>query len=77
MVAPIIVSLLVSLALNIIAYLLMPKPKAAKPEAAKDMEEPTADAGRDMPVIFGTITIKSPNCLWSGQKSKRSYKVKA
>jgi len=69
--------LLIALALQIVSYLLMPKPKSPKPEAATDMEEPTADAGRAMPVIWGTITIKSPNCLWSGQKSKRTYQVKA
>lgn len=70
------VPLLISLALNIVSYLLMPKPKAPKPEGAKDMENPTADAGREIPVIFGELTIKSPNCLWFGQKSRRTYKVK-
>lgn len=77
MIFPWLVSLLIGLALNIISYLLMPKPKAPKPETVKDMENPTADAGRELPVIFGTITIKSPNCLWFGEKSKRTYKVKA
>jgi len=71
------VAFLVALALNIVSYLLMPKPKAAKPEAAKDMDNPTAEAGRPMPVPFGTNTIKGLNVVWFGEKSLRSYSVKS
>ena len=71
------IALLVGLALNIIAYLLLPKPKQAKPEAAKDMDNPTADAGRPIPVIFGTITVKGLNVLWYGDKNMRTRKVDA
>ena len=72
-----LVPLLIGLALNIVSYLLMPKPKSAKPEAAKDMDDPTAEAGREMMVVFGEVTVKSPNCLWFGEKSSNAYKVKA
>lgn len=68
-------ALLVGLALNIIAYLIMPKPKTPKPEAAKDMENPTASAGRPLPVVFGTITVQGGNLLWFGEKTKDTYKV--
>jgi len=71
------IPLLISLALNIAAYLLMPKPKGPKPEAARDMDNPTAEAGREIPVVFGTLTVKGLNCLWFGDKSIRTYKVKA
>lgn len=71
------VALGISLAISIISYLIMPKPKAPKPEAAKDLEDPTAEAGRPIPVVFGTITVKGLNVLWFGDKSKRTYKVKA
>jgi len=71
------VSLLISLALSIVSYLIAPKPKVAKPEAAKDLEDPTAEAGRPIPVLFGTVTIKGLNALYSGEKSKRTYEVKA
>ena len=70
------IPLLIGLALNVVAYLLMPKPKQAKPEAAKDMESPTAEAGREIPVVFGEMTIKSPNCLWFGDKAMHTYQVK-
>lgn len=70
------ISLLIGLALNIIAYLLMPKPKQQKPPAVRDMEGPTAEAGRPIPVIFGTVLVKSPNFLWWGERYSKQYKVK-
>lgn len=71
------VALIVSLVLNVVSYLIMPKPKQSKPDAAKDMDDPTAEAGRPMPVVFGTMTVSGLNVLWFGQKSTRSYSVKA
>ena len=70
------VALLVGLAINIIAYLIMPKPKQPKPPAAKDLEDPTAEAGRPMPVVFGTITVKGGNIVWFGEKSLKEYEKK-
>lgn len=72
-----LVMLAISIALSFIAYLLMPKPKQPKPPAAQDLESPTADAGRPVPVVFGTVTVKGLNVLWSGDKKVREYKVKA
>lgn len=71
------VALGISLAISIVSYLIMPKAKAPKPEAAKDLEDPTAEAGRPIPVVFGTMTVKGLNVLWFGDKSKHTYKVKA
>lgn len=72
-----VVSILVSLALSIISYLLTPKPKTAKPDAAKDMDDPTAEAGRPYPVVFGEVTVKGGNVLWFGDKQIKTRKVKA
>lgn len=71
------IGLLVGLVINVVAYLIMPKPKVAKPEAAKDMDAPTADAGRPIPVVFGTMTVKGINVLWYGDRSTNTYEVKA
>lgn len=71
------VQLAISIALNVIAYLIMPKPKAPKPEAAKDLEDPTAEAGRPIPVLFGRMLIKGPNVVWFGEKDISTYKVAA
>ena len=70
------IALLVGLALNIIAYLIMPKPKQPKPPAAKDLEDPTAESGRPMPAVFGTITVKGSNIVWFGEKSLHEYEKK-
>lgn len=77
MVAGWLIALAISLAIQIVAYIIMPKPKSPKPEAAKDLESPSAEAGRPIPVIFGTVLIKGPNVLWFGDKSTRTFKVKA
>lgn len=66
----------VSLVLSYAAYLLAPKPKQPKFEAA-DLKNPTTSAGRPIPVIFGTVTLKSPNVLWFGEKAVQTYKVRA
>lgn len=71
------IPLLVGIALNIVAYLLMPKPKTPKPAAAKDFDSPTAEAGRPIPVVFGEVTVKGLNVLWFGEKATRQYQVKA
>lgn len=65
--------LLVGLVLQVVSYILTPRPKGPKPDATRDLEAPTADAGRPIPVVFGTLTVKSPNCLWYGEINKHSY----
>ena len=72
-----LLTLLIAIALNVVSYLLAPKPKTSKPEAAKEMEDPVAEAGMEIPVVFGTLTKKGPNILWFGDKSMRTYKIDA
>lgn len=69
--------LAIAVALLVISYALIPKPKQAKPGAVQDLDNPTAEAGREIPVIFGTITVKGLNVLDFGEKSIRSYEVKS
>lgn len=71
-----LIMFLVAVAVSYVAYLLAPKPKTPKQEAA-DLQEPTVSAGRPIPVVFGTMTVKSPNVLWYGEKRVREYEVKA
>lgn len=71
-----LVALVVAIALQIIAYLITPKPKAPK-SATRDLEYPTAEAGRPIPFVWGTVTIKSSNVLWYGERDIRKYKVNA
>lgn len=71
--------LVIGLALASVAlsWLLRPKVKAPKPDALSDLENPTAEAGRPIPVVFGTITVKGLNVLWYGEKGTKTKKVKA
>jgi len=70
-----LIAFVVALALQVIAYLIMPKPKQPK-TATKDLEYPTAEAGRPIPKVWGKITITGPNILWYGEKDIYKYKVK-
>ncbi len=51
---------------TIITYALMPKPPTPKPSEITDFEAPTAEEGRPIPVVFGTVKIKGANVLWYG-----------
>lgn len=59
----ILIQIAIALAMLVLSYVLMPKPKQPKPKATTDFEAPTSDAGRPIPVVFGSITIKGPNVL--------------
>lgn len=61
----ILLQIFIAVAMMIISALLMPKPKASRAETSPG-EEPTASAGTPVPVLFGTLRIKDPNCLWFG-----------
>ena len=72
---PFFVQLLIGLAINIVAYLIMPKPKAPKPPAAQDLQDPVAEAGKPLPVLSGSMTIKGLNILYWGEKRKITRNV--
>lgn len=71
-----IIQLLIAVALSVISYLIAPKPKTPKPDANRDLDNPTAESGRPIPVVWGTITVKGGNVLWYGDKGRRDYTVK-
>lgn len=67
----------VAATLQVVVFLLTPRPKQPKPPEARDFEAPTAEAGRPIPVVFGTITVTGTNYLWYGEKEtvRRELKV--
>lgn len=75
----VIIQIVVAIVLAVISVALSPKPKSAtRPSAtSQDLEEPTAEAGRPIPVIFGTITTSGANVLWFGDRNKRDLAVAA
>ncbi|AET42300.1 tail assembly chaperone [Ruegeria phage DSS3-P1] len=74
---PFIASLLIGVALQVVGYLLMPKPKQPRPPSLEDFKEPTAEAGRPIPVVFGSITVQSPNNLGHWDKEVVTRHIKS
>ena len=72
----IIVQFLIALAINVVAHLITPKPRGPQAADAPKLEDPTAEAGRPVGIVFGTVIRKSPNTLWFGDKSTDSYQIK-
>lgn len=66
-------SLLFSVVLAVVSYALQPRPKMPTPAAATEMDNPTASAGTPLPVVFGTVTVKSSNFLGYWAKEIREY----
>ena len=69
------ISFLIAVALNVVAYLLQPKPKQQKPASVQDAENPQAEAGMPIPRVFGTVTVKGLNIMWYGDKSHKEYEI--
>lgn len=47
----------------IIAIALQPKPPGIEPPSLSDIDVPTAEEGRPIPVVFGTYVVQSPNIV--------------
>lgn len=60
--------LIIAVALDVIAYLIAPKPKQTSP-TVEAIPGPIVDAGVPIPVVFGSVTITNPNILWYGDTS--------
>lgn len=74
---PFLMQLVIGVAVQVIGYLLMPKPKSSRSEEVTDMENPTAEGGRPIPVVFGEIEVTGVNIIFFGEKRTVSRMVKA
>jgi hypothetical protein len=76
MVAPIVWAIAAAvIAVAISAIFLRPKQK--KPDSVSQLDNPVAEAGKPIPVVFGTVTVKELNVLWYGDKWRDKYKKKS
>ena len=41
------------------------------------MDDPTAEEGRPIPVVFGEMEVTGTNIIWFGEKATRTRKIKA
>lgn len=71
-----LIPVLISLALSTVSLVLRPKPKGPKPDGVRDLEAPTAEAGRPIGKVFGSLRISGVNVLDSRNKSTYTYKIK-
>jgi len=73
--------IIIFLVIAILSYVLIPKPKPTTPEAPDpygidEFKVPTASAGREIPVVFGTRWIDAPNVVWYGHLRVEEKKEK-
>lgn len=59
-------AIVVLIASVLVQYALRPKPPRPPAAELKDFDAPTADEGRPIPVVFGTVLVKSANVVWYG-----------
>jgi len=61
------VALLIIMVVSIVvATSLAPKTEPPKPASLEDFKLPTAEPGRSIPVVFGTVMVTGPNVVWYG-----------
>lgn len=55
------------------AYALMPRPRQQRPPV-QEINAPTAQEGREIPVLFGSRYITGPNVVWYGDVTTTAIK---
>lgn len=50
----------------VVAYTMQPKPETRPPAGLDEIQAPTAEVGREIPVLFGTRKMDGPNVVWYG-----------
>lgn len=61
---------------SLIASALAPKPPVPKPATIADFDVPTAEQGRPIPVVFGTVLVTGANVVWYGDLEAKAIKKK-
>ncbi len=57
-------------------YSMMPKPQSRPPAGLNEFPVPTAEEGREIPVLFGTRDLRGPNIVWYGDLKTVALKKK-
>ena len=60
----------------IAVYALTPKPQSQPRPELEDLQVPTAEAGREIPVLFGCRDIRGANVVWYGDFKTEPIKTK-
>jgi hypothetical protein len=59
----------------VLAYAFMPKAQSQRPSELENINRPTAEVGREIPVLFGTKDMGGPNCTWWGDVKLKAIKA--
>lgn len=60
----------------VVSFAMMPKPQNQKPAGLGDIQAPTAEVGREIPVLFGERDLEGPNVCWYGDFQAVAIKKK-
>ncbi len=60
----------------VVSYATMPKPQSQPPAGLGDIKAPTAEEGREIPVLFGTRLLEAPNVVWYGHLRTEAIRKK-
>ena len=71
-----IFQIIIAIAMAFAAAFLTPRQKQPKPEV-EELDSPTADAGKEIPWIFGTLWVESGNVIFSAEKSSDTDEIDA
>jgi len=58
--------LVVIIVAALVSVALAPKAPEPKPASLSDVDAPTAEEGRPIPVVFGTVLLRGANVVWYG-----------
>ncbi|HRP77205.1 MAG TPA: hypothetical protein PKZ27_16520 [Rhodocyclaceae bacterium] len=59
-----------------LSFALQKKPPSQPAPMLGDIKAPTAEEGREIPVLFGTRDIEAPNVVWYGHLRTKAIKKK-
>lgn len=63
-------------AVFVVSYVMMPKPETRPPAGLSEIQAPTAEVGREIPVLFGRRKLEGPNVVWYGHLRTVAVKKK-
>jgi len=58
---------------SLISYALSPKPQSQEPEGFEEVDIPSVEEGKDIPVVFGRMKF-GPFVAWYGDFSTKAIK---
>lgn len=60
-----------------LSLILRPKMPETQPPATEDIGVPTAEAGKPITVVFGTVLVTGPNIVWYGDLGYSPVRTKS